>query len=442
MMFNDLLRFIERQILEKCKLANGNILIFCPSLYGHRQNYSYVISNFFLSKGYTIVLAAGENGNLDRFGNYPLVQQLLVDPRVKLVDLGVIDGTDNIAGRWIHTVLDLEKKYLPVLTIFPTADEMRITLEGLGKFPKKETFRRVGIFIYTNYLYKTKVSSETIITKSVRLLKWILLFVKDHYYYNYNLWNRLGLNSAFATNPDFMNIARSSKYHYLPEIYKAWNDDIDMYSDAIDNLCKSYNTFLAKHAKANVILYYGGRAARRGYDVVMKLACDDPDSVFVSCGRFTSDDCFQHDVKEMRDQLGKHGRFFEVEIPFYPDNKFVDLLYNSCNFVLLPYNNFNGMSGTMIQATTYGKPVIVPNTGYMKSMVDRHKIGITYAENNYDDLLSKYMHMKAYAEEYVGAVYKFANMHGKAHITSALSKILPDQRHQETFYQVIKFREP
>jgi glycosyltransferase involved in cell wall biosynthesis len=172
-------------------------------------------------------------------------------------------------------------------------------------------------------------------------------------------------------------------------------------------------TFLSDHPQSEVILYYGAWQARRGYDEILRLVCEDDSLVFVGCGRPLNDpaylsDVFRWDVESMRRTLAQQGRIFEVELPFVAESRFVDELFESSNFVLLPYQNFYGMSGSLVQACAYGKPVLVPDIGYMAARVRADGVGLTFRHGNGVDMRRKLTLMRESYADFQPRVRSFA----------------------------------
>jgi hypothetical protein len=52
----------------------------------------------------------------------------------------------------------------------------------------------------------------------------------------------------------------------------------------------------------------------------------------------------------------------------------------------LPYRRHFGSSGVMLQSVHFGKPVLVPNQGLMATRTQQHHLGLTYYQDDYEDL--------------------------------------------------------
>lgn len=399
-------------------------LIFCPWIDGHRQNYCCVIANWFLKSGFCVLLAAGRTPQGERADDTPLIGTLVKKPNVMFYDLGNCDGSHADQGRWVCTVRELEATFIPDWTFFPTGDEIRLSLKGLGQKDRMPQTKRAAIFIYAQSGYSRDYSDKSSLIRMHHKLRDTVHKFREYIYFKHKVWSQLGLNIAFITNPDFIDNPCFGHYHYLPEIYRAWEYNLDPNSDYIKRLCVEYSNFLQCHFGKQVLLYYGGWQVRRGYDILMNLACKEPDTVFVSCGRLLQNNEFQFDVESMRTKLREENRLFEIETSFLPENKLVDLLYESADFVVLPYRHFYGMSGSLIQAASYGKPVLVPDIGYLRSMVSQYGIGITYRHGNFIDFYNQFKMIRRSYRKYINNALQFSEDFTYNRICAALDSAL------------------
>ena len=399
-------------------------VVFCPDIGGHRQIYCCVISDWFLRSGFSVILAAGRSDNNEPAVMMPLIGALAERDEVMVLDLGDTTNSDLIPGRWVNVLRAVEDRFSPEWTFLPTGDELRISLGGLGDAPGSDKVRRAAVFIHSDHCYPHDSSHKRLFLRPYHWVRWRVYQVKENLYFTDRVWSSLGLSVAFSTNPDCFRKATSPRFYYLPEVYHAWGFDHLKEQTQIRQLCLEYRDFLATHPGKDVLLYYGGWAARRGYDELLHLASTEPNTLFVSCGRPTASDQFRYDVRSLRSELRRQDRIFEVELPFLPENEFFELLYKSCNFILLPYNNFYGNSGIMVQATSFGKPVLVPSIGYMKSMVKQFGIGLTYRNNNDADFVRQFKVLRENFYKYSDNARQFGKGFDKEKVDAALAKAL------------------
>jgi hypothetical protein len=60
----------------------------------------------------------------------------------------------------------------------------------------------------------------------------------------------------------------------------------------------------------------------------------------------------------------------------------IEHFFKSATHIILPYRDFWGSSGVMLQALGYGIPVLVPEEGIMGYRVKKYKLGLTYSNEN------------------------------------------------------------
>ncbi|MGI8351373.1 glycosyltransferase [Niallia circulans] len=89
-------------------------------------------------------------------------------------------------------------------------------------------------------------------------------------------------------------------------------------------------------------------------------------------------------TNEMKGKLEKIDKENILKIlKFIPDEEMVDLI-NSCDFVILPYQNVT-MSGTAILALTYNKPIIISSSPLIREYLDE-SVAIFYDNENPENL--------------------------------------------------------
>jgi glycosyltransferase involved in cell wall biosynthesis len=416
-----------KYIINHIDMPSKTALIICPNIDGHRQNFCFGIGRWFADNGYHVVVAAGRLWDTGAFREALLLEEMERRFGVELVELDIAPGFHENVGGLITTVLELEKRFQPVWTFFPTGDEMLRPLDGLGNAGAPSSLRRCAIFIQMLHVYHFPRR------RHVSLLRQLYEHTLVHYrekwrqnrYFCKDIWGKMGLTCAFSTNPHFIRQCRCSRCFYLPEIYRAWGSELQADHDVVQGLCSDYDMFLKSHAGKRIILYFGGWAERRGYDLLLNLCRQDKDTIFVSCGRPASDnEAFRFDVVHLRALLDQEQRIFEKEIPFLPDNAFTDMLFESAPFVLLPYNNFRGLSGLLVQAASYGKPVLVPDIGYMGKTVKQHRIGLCYSNGSDADFLRAYRKLCRTAYRYEPSVRAFAERYTSSAVDMHLSRLL------------------
>ncbi|MFZ4801566.1 MAG: hypothetical protein ACOYLR_06205 [Chlorobium sp.] len=397
-------------------------LLFCINLSGHRQIYTYVFADWLLKKGFHVILALGiGQEGLSGF-ELPILKTLLNRKCISLVKLGPIKFHSDALDNSVNTILELEKQYDCSLTLFPTGDDLRYQISRLGKYPRQLGLRRVAVWINMPYVYPEDLRDYPLYIQLSKRIRTSYFRIRDKYFFRYKVWNFYGLDQILTTNPDFILSISSPKFKYIPEIYLPWGCEKTDLCIFDDNLKKKVLTFLVNNKQKTLLFYYGNWAARRGFDDLLALAVDYQDTVFISFGRPGSDTNYLRDVPRLMRELHNQGRILDVRIPFIPFHPIVSDLFRATQFMVLPYRNFYGMSGSMIEAASFGKPVLVPDIGYMNARVKQYGIGISYQHRNYDDLCIKFQLMRSSSDNYVENVIQFSYQFNDENIYSAIDR--------------------
>lgn len=401
-------------------IPNKTALLFCQDIDGHRQNYAAVIGDWFRSRGWSVVAALADAEDGGPPGEVPVIKQLLEGGAARLIHLGDASNDKGGAGYWVKTLRKIEDEVRPGWTVLVVGDQCRVTLRGLGDAGVANGTQRAAIFIYVSHVYPPSINGLSFPDKLMTGLRWVRNYRRQQGYFRRTVWRTLGLDRILTTNGDFQQRAGDARIRLIPEIYKAWGFDMEEEDPGIEQLRKDYRSFLEKHQGREVILYYGTRFARRGYDTLLALVRNHEDTVFVSFGRDADGQAFEHDVEKLRQELKAGDRLYEVKRPFLPENPFIDDLFRSARYILLPYRRWLGASGILTQAAGYGKPVLVPDIGHMASIVRRHGIGLTYAHGYDVDLYSQFGLLREKCERYAPAALEFGRSHDREHLYRAL----------------------
>lgn len=386
--------------------------------------YCCVIANWFIDKNFSVIFAAGRAQNGELAVEMPLIGILSKRPRVTILDLGDVNDSYLIGDKWIAKLKELERDHVPEWTILPTGDE----IQGSPRTPGDEdgsgrrTVKRAAIFIRMDHCYLRDYTHGNLVRRLRYYYNWRRDRHKKNSYFKEKIWRCLGLDIAFSTNPDFLKEVGTPRFRYLPDIYRAWGFELTVEDKRVNDLCANYRDFLSRHPGKEVLLYHGSRSARKGYDKLLYLATQESDTLFVSCfwPSIESGIPFRHDVNKMRTELERQGRIFEIESPFLPENIFFELLYSSCNFLLLPYDDFYGLSGNMMRAAASGKPALVPSIGYLASMVKKFRMGLVYRNNDYADFRRQFKRLRKDFHSYSENARQYGSGFDKEKIYAAL----------------------
>jgi glycosyltransferase involved in cell wall biosynthesis len=319
----------------------------------------------------------------------PILSLFFQKKGTDVVNLGQTRDTEKVPGYWVDRLRAVEEQVLPAWTILINGDELRCSLRGLGADGTVTSRRRAAIFIYANHMYSPLLDGGGSVSRLLRLARWFRRRRRERSYFRSVVWRDLGIRRILTINGYFQRKARDQRIHFLPDIYRSWGFELPSDDRMILQARELYRRFLSEHQGQDVILYYGTRFARRGYDTLLALACENRDTVFVSCGRDQPGESFASDIAQLRAKLRSQQRFHEVDLPFMPDHALTDDLFSSAKYVLLPYRNFLGVSGILAQACAYGKPVLVPDIGHMASMVRQRDIGLMFRHLDESDFREK-----------------------------------------------------
>jgi hypothetical protein len=142
----------------------------------------------------------------------------------------------------------------------------------------------------------------------------------------------------------------------------------------------------------------------------------------VHCGRRAPDQVYDYEVDRIRKGLKKSGRIFEWVDTFIADTRVTDTLFGSTKYVLFPYRNHYFSSGIFMQATQYGKAVLVPDVGLLNSYVRDHDLGLTYEHGSYVDFERKAASLGSVYRDYAENVDQFSEMFTQEQIYAHLRK--------------------
>ena len=386
------------------------VLIYSPELGGHRQIYCDVITDILLELGAEVVLAVGlsTEGGLTKWRN---ISHYQTHPNVKIVDCCQFssDQRDLLTA---EEIIALQRQYSVDVTVLAEADLYRAELLriGLGKAPRLEGWN-VGIFARISNWYLGESSwiwypsdsppggsdtKRSFIRRGLSRLK-RLVFPPDHrrsheFFFQEVIGGQRVLDIALVKDERIAE-GIGDPYAWFPDIYEPIHV-IETEEDKLeyDALSTQYQDFLARQAGREVLLHYGNAARYRGYDILLKLAEWDDSTCFVHCGQLLRD-AYEPDVMAVKSKLLAQGRFFETG-RYMHSQRLVDLFFASTSRMVSTHR-LVGSSGTMLQALSAGKPVLVPDAGLLGYRVKGNNLGMTYRPGDLQDLFQKWQVFKA-----------------------------------------------
>jgi glycosyltransferase involved in cell wall biosynthesis len=389
--------------------AGKAAIIFEPVLAGHRQLTVAIFSQFLSRAGYAVIVATNKEV-LSKWVNH-------------LTPLGMV--FDRYPIRVVYTrnceddILDLERTWDCTLSIFPVGVEM---VRSLGRLRRNHPCRRVAVFAYSEGIY-----FQDSCTNPIRLARecyrWIRRRAETLGGYRRRIPREFGLDLLLFTDSNLCSILHDPRCFYMPEVYSLWDYRVPDETEEIGRLCSSFESFLKRQSGRKVVLFFGGFEARKGYDVLLKFATQHSDTAFVACGRRLNIK-YKYDVPTLEGKLAAQDRLFDAQVPFYAENRFIDLLFSSIDLMVLPYAKTFGPSGNLLKALSYGKPVLVPNVGWMASTVRKYGLGATYRYMDFGGMCKGYRWLAAHHAEFTERCLAAARAFDQQHVENAIAEAL------------------
>ena len=351
-----------------------NALIFSPNFVGHRQVHAFVHAHLLKKLGYNICIAGNFSTICD---NLSYLQKLFEDDRIIKID------TSNIAGNGLNIsnteFAHMQKEYSISLTVFVEADCF-ITLLISQLIPQNNRFqgRLVGLFL-TPWDFYFKLG----LIYNLRYIKNLIHTWKtdaDTRFFHKFLNNTFNLIDVSLYNDEYV-VSKIRKGIYLPDVCQQYVNTIICEENTEQRIwIERLAEFKNKNRTSFIILYFGTAQKRRGYDNLLQLAIDN-DACFVHCGLRNNKDKYNCNVDELRGILENRKKLFETN-EFITDTFCIDYFFKSVSHLVLPYDKtFFGSSGIMLQALSYGIPVLVSDCGLIGYQVKKYKLGITFSED-------------------------------------------------------------
>jgi len=351
-----------------------NALIFSPSFIGHRQVHAFVHAHVLNKIGYNIFIA-GNFSNIN--GNSLYIKKLIEDAKIIKIDTSIF--VEN--GLQIENTefLSLQKKYNIDLTIFVEADNhIPLLISQLFRQNSRFQGRVVGIFLRPWDFYENLGFFNNL--RYIKNLKNTWKSDSDTRFFHKYLNSTFNLLNSSLYLDEYV-VSKNRKSIFLPDV---WQQYVNTYISEEKSEQRIWIERLADFKRINnanfIILYFGTAQKRRGYDDLLKLAIDN-DACFVHCGIRNYKDTYNYNVDELRGILDKRNKLFETN-EFITDTNCIDFFFKSVSHLVLPYDeSFLGSSGVMLQALSYGIPVLVRDRGLIGYQVKKYKLGQTFSHN-------------------------------------------------------------
>jgi len=352
-----------------------NALIYSPGFDGHRQLYVFVLSQILNELGYFVHIAGNRRQDVS---NSFYINELEKWPDVDIIDTSTYP--EGGLGITHDQFLELQDRLKVDLTILPEADHHLELL--MSQWPGKRNRLRgkaFGIFLRPFYYYRKPGFID-----SLRYLKHLPgRWKKDDRLFHDLFLDKLSLlDGAIYLDENFVRHHRQRIW--IPDMFQQYADSIiQKTDDSQRRWLDILEEFLNRNAGRFVFLYFGTAQSRRGFDIIMNLA-EKKDGCFIHCGLRNEKERFDYDTGKLRKALDNKGALLETN-QFIEDPLCVESFFKAATHLILPYRDFYGSSGVMLQALSYGIPVLSPRRGIIGLRIDSFGLGLTYNDNDPDD---------------------------------------------------------
>lgn len=344
-------------------------MIFSPSFDGHRQVYVFVMASILEDSGFNIILAG--NTKQKTFNSF-YIDRLKTNPKITIIDTSsYAQGGFDIS---FLEFINLQTRFQIDLTIFADADS-HISLLTSQIFKKgKLKGRVVGIFMRPFYYYR-----KSQLLNKLRFLKHLpSSFTHDEkLFYELFLKKFSLLDISLSIDENF--VSNHPKFNWLPDVFQKYAEQLIKPDEksAPTLWIERLKAFKVKNKERFAFLYFGTAQYRRGYDIVLKMA-EETGGCFIHCGLSDNDERFSPNLDDIISKLKNEDRFFQTNT-YIEDPECIEYFFRSVTHLILPYRDFYGSSGVMLQALEYGIPVLAPDIGVIGHRIKKYHLGITYS---------------------------------------------------------------
>lgn len=356
------------------------VFLSLPSLHGHRQIYCRELCDYFLHRGFAVTVAT----DLAGLQEYTQLAILREEPRVRFIADPWAGETDP--ARQLRKLSAAVSEVGADLTFLAEADNARGLLSAqIARPGQRLPGRRVGLFIRSGgYVHEIDFPRTGRIPRAlVQAYTYRPLSLTQPRVFHEMVMRKFSILDAALCLDEVFVSRQKGEYGWLPDIAVAFSDATQGSLETATWRTR-VSSFVAAHPGRPVVAYVGTPQARRGYEVLLRLACD-LDGCFLHCGEPLESsldpdvDLGARSILDSGDAILELGRFYQDF-----DTAQVTLAAAAC--VVLPYAGHLGSSGVMLQALMAGRPVLVPDQGLMASRVRNFGLGLTFAPGNWREM--------------------------------------------------------
>jgi glycosyltransferase involved in cell wall biosynthesis len=363
------------------------ILVTLPNLAGHRQVYCRELCEYLLCRGFFVTVATDLTG-LDEYAQLATLRE---NPNVQFVS--DTWANEPHASTQLRELGNAVRVCGADVTLLLEADDAHALLAAqIGRPMHGLPCRRVGLFIRsTNYVH------DVACTPTGRIGRAVLAALAYPYrpvslqqpriFHEVVMRHFAVLDVALCLDEVFVAM-HGVRYGWLPDIAVVSDEGGETSAESVA-WASRVSAFLNAQRGRPVVAYTGPPQARRGYDVLLQLACDIG-GCFLHCGRTHGYDGYPVTELPAKAELASRSAILESG-SFYQDFQTARITLSAARCVVLPYDRLHrGSSGAMLQALMAGLPVLVPDQGLMAWRVRTFGLGLTFAPGDWRDMGYKF----------------------------------------------------
>lgn len=395
-----------------------NALLFSPSFVGHRQVYIFVFVQILQKLGYTIYIAGNFKTKLNSTFYFDRFKD---NENIFRIDTSTFDG-DGV-GIKIDEFIDLQNKYDIELTVFTEADShIPLFVSQLKSGKKRLKGKTVGIFLRPFYFYH-KLS----LIDKARYVKRLHSFWDTDTRFFHEVLNPFFHLLNVSLHLDDFFVSKHRRTVCLPDVFQQFADQLVKEENSSQRLwIQKLDEFKNNNKGATMLLYFGAPQERRGYDVLLKLALDN-NACFIHCGLRNDDTDYEYDVNKLREVLETQNRLFETN-EYLTDPSTIEYFFKSVNHLILPYRDFLGSSGVMLQALGYNIPVLVPEVGIIGYRVKKYNLGFTFIKGSFEKQFRSFLNTPK--ESFTKSIEEYMKSQSFQNLNSVLIQALSGESEQ------------
>lgn len=389
-----------------------NAMIYCENLNGHRQVYVFVIASILNKLNFKTTVVANFSGNVN---STFYIDQLKLITNLSTIDLK-LPAREQVTD--IREIINLQTQNQVEVSIYCDADHhIALFNQQLFSDDKKLKGRNIGLFIRPFYYYHKLTSWERLKYLKKILNNWRF---DARLFHEFLLPKFYLLNYALHIDDNFAS--KHKNVLWLPDVFQQYADKI------ISNECASQRIWIEKinefkriNKDIFIVLYFGAAGPRKGYDLLLKLAVEN-NACFIHCGLNDENQHYEIDVVNLKNKLKKEGRLLETN-EFISDPATIEYFFKSTSHMVLPYRNFLGSSGIMLQALGYGIPVLVPDYGVMGFRVKRYNLGLAFNQSTHNLNDQFITFIQTPKEKFSDSIRNYMEMQSVNHLDEVLSSV-------------------